>query len=110
MKDDLYTLEGLKPGSEEFDNLMTRMMDSLRHHNDSEETKDLPMLEPAIGKAMSIETAASFKITKKFVPTRLVVLLVAVCPNVDNVLQVAPLCAQPAPIRNPSWFYNRTTR
>lgn len=70
VKDDLYTLEGLKPGSEEFDNLMTRMMDSLRHHNDSEETKDLPMLEPAIGKAMSIETAASFKITKKFVPTR----------------------------------------
>ena len=75
MKNDLYSLESLKPGSEEFDDLMTRIMGALRHHNDSEEIKDLPLLEPAIGKAMSTKSAASFKTTKKFAPTRLVAML-----------------------------------
>ena len=45
-------------------------MDHLRPHNDSEEQKDLPMLEKAIGIHDSKEAAASFTRTKKFVPTR----------------------------------------
>ena len=47
------------------------MMASLHHHNDDEEIKDLPLLEPAIGTDASKEAALSFKKTKKLVPTRL---------------------------------------
>lgn len=46
------------------------MMASLHHHNDDEEIKDLPLLEPAIGTDASKEAALSFKKTKKLVPTR----------------------------------------
>lgn len=70
MKEDLYELESLTAGSQEFDDLISKIMASLHHHNDSEEIKDLPLLEPAIGREASIEAAADFKTTKKFVPTR----------------------------------------
>ena len=45
-------------------------MDELHVHNDSEEQKDLPLLERAIGKEASQNAASSFSNTKKFVPTR----------------------------------------
>lgn len=70
MKKDLYTLESLKPGSEEYHSLVTKMMASLHHHNNDEEIKDLPALEIEIGDLASKEAALSFKKTKKFVPTR----------------------------------------
>jgi len=47
-------------------------MEHLRPHNDSEEQKDLPLLTKAIGEEASAEAAASFKMTKKFAPTRFV--------------------------------------
>lgn len=45
-------------------------MEHLREHNDSEELKDLPPLERALGAEASQKAAASFSRTKKFVPTR----------------------------------------
>lgn len=72
VKQELYKLEGMQPGTEEFDSLLNRMMASLHHHNDDEEIDDLPLLEPAIGEDASKEAAQSFKQTKKFVPTRYV--------------------------------------
>lgn len=70
MKQQLYELEGMQPGSGAFHALLNKMMASLHHHNDDEEVDDLPLLEPAIGEAASKEAAQSFKRTKKFVPTR----------------------------------------
>lgn len=52
VKDDLYKLEAMKPGSDEFHRLLS-------------------LLEPAIGEQASRQSAQSFKTTKKFVPTRL---------------------------------------
>ena len=70
VKKELYQLEGLKPGTVEFDTLLNKMMASLHHHNDDEEIDDLPLLEPAIGQDASKAAAQDFKRTKKFVPTR----------------------------------------
>ncbi|EKM53317.1 uncharacterized protein PHACADRAFT_99430 [Phanerochaete carnosa HHB-10118-sp] len=70
VKQELYKLEGMQPGTEEYTSLLNRMMTSLHHHNDDEEIDDLPLLEPAIGEAASMEAAQDFKRTKKFVPTR----------------------------------------
>lgn len=70
VKEKLYTLESLAPGSEEYHNLVTKMMAELHHHNDDEEIKDLPLLEPTIGETVSKDSALSFKKTKKLVPTR----------------------------------------
>ncbi|KAI0777629.1 hypothetical protein BD413DRAFT_518407 [Trametes elegans] len=70
VKEQLYKLEGLQPGSEEYHRLITSVMESLHHHNDDEEIKDLPLLEPAIGEDASKEAAQSFKKTKRLVPTR----------------------------------------
>ncbi|KAJ3533598.1 hypothetical protein NM688_g7261 [Phlebia brevispora] len=70
VKNDLYQLEGLDPGTADFDNLIEKMMASLHHHNDDEEIDDLPLLEPAIGEQASKAAAQEFKRTKKFVPTR----------------------------------------
>ncbi|OBZ77849.1 hypothetical protein A0H81_02232 [Grifola frondosa] len=69
-KEQLYHLESLSPGSAEFDSVITKVMDALHHHNDDEEIKDLPLLEPAIGEEASEEAALSFKKTKKLAPTR----------------------------------------
>ena len=71
MKQELYKLKGMKVGTPELNELVSRMMASLHHDDDDdEEIKDLPKLEPAIGEAASKEAALSFKRTKKFVPTR----------------------------------------
>lgn len=70
MKKLLYQLEGLSPGTPEFDSLMSKMMESLHQHNNDEETNDLPLLETALGEQGSKKAAQSFKLTKKFVPTR----------------------------------------
>ncbi|KAL1941682.1 hypothetical protein VTO73DRAFT_7121 [Trametes versicolor] len=70
VKEQLYKLESLQPGSSEYHSLITTMMESLHHHNDDEEIKDLPMLEPIIGEQASKDAALSFKKTKKLVPTR----------------------------------------
>ncbi|KAI0071351.1 hypothetical protein K474DRAFT_1607084 [Panus rudis PR-1116 ss-1] len=70
VKEDLYKLEGMNAGTEEFDALLTKMMAQLHHHNDDEEIDDLPLLEPKIGEEGSKQAAQSFKQTKKFVPTR----------------------------------------
>ena len=66
----MYNLERLQPGTSEYHELITSMMESLHHHNDDEEIKDLPLLEPALGEEGSKEAALSFKKTKKLVPTR----------------------------------------
>ena len=58
--------------SPEYDPLMTEIMEHLHKHNDNEETKDLPQLEPAIGSEESENASKDFKLTKKFVPTRYV--------------------------------------
>jgi hypothetical protein len=66
----LSTLESLTPGTEEYDKIIERMMVSLHHHNDDEEIKDLPLLEPHIGEQASKHAASQFSLTKKFMPTQ----------------------------------------
>lgn len=68
----LYSIESLTPGSSEYDEKLSKVMKHLKPHNDSEETEDLPMLEPKLGVEGSKAAAASFSRTKKFVPTRFV--------------------------------------
>ncbi|KAL5478709.1 hypothetical protein ACEPAI_1986 [Sanghuangporus weigelae] len=70
VKDRLYKLDSARVDSEEYDALLKEIMEHLHQHNDSEETKDLPLLEPVIGSEGSQKAAESFKMTKKFVPTR----------------------------------------
>ncbi|THH04829.1 hypothetical protein EW145_g5232 [Phellinidium pouzarii] len=70
VKEQLYAIESLTPGTQDYDAKLEAVMAHLHQHNDSEEIKDLPLLEPAIGVEASKIAAASFKRTKKFVPTR----------------------------------------
>ncbi|KAH8115031.1 HHE domain-containing protein [Phellopilus nigrolimitatus] len=70
VKEKLYKLESLTPGAADYDSLLDKVMAHLHEHNDSEEIKDLPLLEPAIGADASKTAATSFSRTKKFVPTR----------------------------------------
>lgn len=70
VKEKLYNLEGLDVGSDDYHQTLTQIMASLHHHNDDEEIKDLPLLEAKIGEEGSKAAAASFKRTKKLVPTR----------------------------------------
>ncbi|KDQ57125.1 hypothetical protein JAAARDRAFT_131016 [Jaapia argillacea MUCL 33604] len=70
VKQRLYELESLTPGTPEYDEKIKQVMDHLKPHNDDEEKKDLPLLEPCLGEEGSKEAAAAFKRTKKFVPTR----------------------------------------
>ncbi|TFK67781.1 hypothetical protein BDN72DRAFT_871206 [Pluteus cervinus] len=69
-KEKLAYLEGITPGSDEYDGVLEDVMQHLRKHNDSEEQEDLPLLEPQLGTEVSKEAAQSFSRTKKFVPTR----------------------------------------
>jgi len=70
VKEMLSNLESLTPGTSEYDTIIEKMMFSLHHHNDDEEVKDLPQLEPHLGEEGSKHAAAQFSLTKKFVPTR----------------------------------------
>ena len=87
VKQDLYRLESLSPGTEEYHKLIEDMMARLHHHNDDEEIKDLPALEAVISKESSKEAALSFKKTKKLVPTR----LVPVRSNIQRDLHTRPV-------------------
>ncbi|KAK6972136.1 Hhe domain protein [Favolaschia claudopus] len=69
VKEMLYKMESMTPGSAEYDKLLERMMVSLREHNDSEEANDLPILETHLGEG-SQQAASQFSLTKKFAPTR----------------------------------------
>lgn len=57
-------------GTQTYHDTLTEIMQHLHEHNDSEEQKDLPLLEPKLGVQGSQEAATSFSRTKKFVPTR----------------------------------------
>ncbi|KIK57150.1 hypothetical protein GYMLUDRAFT_75676 [Collybiopsis luxurians FD-317 M1] len=70
VKEQLYKLDSLTAGTDEYDTLIKQVMAHLRKHNDSEEIKDLPQLEPKLGTEGSQQAAASFTRTKKFAPTR----------------------------------------
>jgi hypothetical protein len=70
VKELLYNLESLTPGQEDFHTTITKVMEDLKPHNDSEEKNDLPELEKSIGAERSKDAAAQFNRTKKFVPTR----------------------------------------
>lgn len=70
VKEQLSHLESLTPGTAEYDSTITSIMEHLHKHNDEEETKDLPLLEPKLGIEKSREEAKVFSRTKKFVPTR----------------------------------------
>ncbi|KAK7042210.1 Hhe domain protein [Favolaschia claudopus] len=69
VKEMLYKMESMTPGSAEYDKILERMMASLHEHNDSEEVNDLPLLEPHLGEG-SQQVASQFSLTKKFAPTR----------------------------------------
>ena len=49
VKEKLHCLDSLAPGSDEHSTLLRDIMDHLHKHNDSEERKDLPLLEPYLG-------------------------------------------------------------
>lgn len=70
VKEKLYHLEKLVPGTAEYDSTIAQVMASLHRHNDGEEINDLPQLEPLLGADGSRDAAASFTRTKKFAPTR----------------------------------------
>ncbi|EKM77816.1 hypothetical protein AGABI1DRAFT_115059 [Agaricus bisporus var. burnettii JB137-S8] len=70
VKERLYKLQGMAPGSKEHASLMQDIVDHLKSHIESEESQDLPALEKAIGPQESQRVAKSFERTKKFVPTR----------------------------------------
>ncbi|KDR79376.1 hypothetical protein GALMADRAFT_63570 [Galerina marginata CBS 339.88] len=70
VKELLYKLESIKPGTPEHASLLKSVLDHLKPHNDSEEQEDLPLLQDAIGAKGAAAAAASFKRTKKFAPTR----------------------------------------
>ncbi|EAU86663.1 HHE domain-containing protein [Coprinopsis cinerea okayama7 len=69
VKENLYKLENMEVGTENYDALLKTVIDHLRVHNDSEEQTDLPMLYEKIGAEGAQQAAASFKRTKKFAPT-----------------------------------------
>ncbi|KAF5386229.1 hypothetical protein D9615_002526 [Tricholomella constricta] len=70
VKERLYRLESLNPGTPEHADLLKDIMDHLNEHIKSEEGEDFPALESAIGKEASMAAASKFTRTKKFVPTR----------------------------------------
>ncbi|KAF8883419.1 hypothetical protein BD779DRAFT_1443967 [Infundibulicybe gibba] len=70
VKNQLYRLDSLAPGSTEHQGLLKDIMTHLHKHNDSEEQEDLPLLEPTIGVDGSSMAATNFTRTKKFAPTR----------------------------------------
>ncbi|KAG6817510.1 hypothetical protein H0H87_008137 [Tephrocybe sp. NHM501043] len=70
VKEQLNQLESLNSGSKQHGDLLNSIMQHLHEHNDNEEKKDLPLLEPTLGKDGSLAAAANFARTKQFVPTR----------------------------------------
>lgn len=70
VKERLYRLEEMTPGSLEHAALLREIMDHLRKHNRHEEQEDLPLLEPVLSKEANLIAAADFSRTKRFAPTR----------------------------------------
>lgn len=70
VKEMLSQLESLTPASTNYSELLKKVMDHLKHHNNDEEVKDLPVLEPLLGEERSRAAAKEFTRTKMFVPTR----------------------------------------
>lgn len=74
VKKNLTSLDSMiasqKVGTTDFDALMKKCYEHLKHHNDDEERDDLPLLEPKLGSENSKEAATSFTRTKKFAPSR----------------------------------------
>ncbi|KXN87318.1 hypothetical protein AN958_08943 [Leucoagaricus sp. SymC.cos] len=70
VKDRLYKLERMTPGSEEHTALLKDVIDHLKEHATKEEREDLPALTSALSSNQSLSAGKSFMRTKKFVPTR----------------------------------------
>jgi hypothetical protein len=70
VKEALYELEKMTPGTDEYDVLLDKTMKDLRDHAESEEREDLQLLEPLLGVDGSKQAASSFSFTKNFAPTR----------------------------------------
>jgi hypothetical protein len=70
VKEALYGLEKMTPGTDEYDELLNKTMKDIREHAEELEREDLQLLEPLLGLDGSKKAAASFSSTKKFVPTR----------------------------------------
>ncbi|KAF5356816.1 hypothetical protein D9756_006747 [Leucocoprinus leucothites] len=70
VKEKLFDLDNMTPGSEEHAALLKVIIDRLKTHAHSEETHDLPALESALSGSQNMDAAKSFNTTKKFVPTR----------------------------------------
>jgi hypothetical protein len=66
------------------------MMVGLRRHNDDEETKDLPLLEPHLGADGSKSAAMQFSRTKHFAPTRWVFFLMVLYPPGERLCSAHP--------------------
>ncbi|KAL1742104.1 hypothetical protein HDZ31DRAFT_84369 [Schizophyllum fasciatum] len=70
VKENLYELEKLQPGSGQFDTLLEKTMAALRKHIDTEEQDELPKLEQLLMETDSQSAAGSFVRTKMIAPTR----------------------------------------
>ncbi|KAI5899256.1 uncharacterized protein SCHCODRAFT_02604620 [Schizophyllum commune H4-8] len=70
VKEKLYELEKLDPGSTEFDTLLESTMSALHKHIDTEERDEMPKLEALLMDEDSKSAAGSFARTKMIAPTR----------------------------------------
>ena len=70
VKEKLYELEKLDPGSTEFDTLLESTMNALHKHIETEEQDEMPKLEALLMEEDSQSAAGSFARTKMIAPTR----------------------------------------
>ena len=70
VKEKLYELEKLDPGSTEFDTLLESTMSALHKHIETEEQDEMPKLEALLMEEDSQSAAGSFARTKMIAPTR----------------------------------------
>jgi hypothetical protein len=69
VKEALYKLEKMTPGTDKYDELLSTTMKDFREHAESIEREDLQLLEPFLGLDGSKQAASSFSYTKLFAPT-----------------------------------------
>ncbi|KAL1714126.1 hypothetical protein EV715DRAFT_210176 [Schizophyllum commune] len=70
VKEKLYEIEKLDPGSTEFDALLESTMSALHKHIETEERDEMPKLEALLMEEDSKSAAGSFARTKMIAPTR----------------------------------------
>jgi len=70
VKDKLYKFQKLDSTDPDFEPTLRSLWTDLSKHIEEEETHDLPALEKTLQEVDSEDMTASFKRTKKFVPTR----------------------------------------